>query len=742
MKFDSQKIIEKLTVEQKIKVLSGGDAWHTEALAELDIPAITLTDGPHGVRLEDEEAGEFFESKPATSFPIEAAMAASWNQDLIKKMGQKIGEECQYYDVGVLLGPGVNGKRSPLAGRNFEYFSEDPYLSGKIGAAFVKGVQSEGVGTSVKHYVANEQETNRMVVSSEVDERTLREIYLLPFEMIVKDANPWTMMCAYNKVNGTPMSQNKKYLVDVLRDEWNYEGLVMSDWGAVGDKVASIKAGLDLEMPGPGKEDEQALQSFEAGELTIEEINNRVKVVLELVKKVLSEQKDVDECDFEQNHRVARKVAEESMVLLKNEESILPLEGNTNLAVLGKFAQEPRFQGGGSSQLNPYNLETPLAEIKKHGTVDYAPGYEDEAINEELIAEACEIAQDKDKVIIFVGTTEKIECEGYDRKNISIPRSHVELIKEVSKVNQNIVIVTNSGSAIDIDEFEANAKGIVHAWLPGQAGGSALANILFGKINPSGKLTETFPITYEHNPTYLSFPGDVKQVEYKEEVFVGYRYYDAKKLDVKYPFGFGLSYTNFEYSDLKLSKSKLENGEELIVSADIKNTGDYAGKEIVQLYVQDQEAVVKRPEKELKGFAKVYLEPGETKTVNIKLKERNFSFYSEKLARFAVESGQFDIMLGSSSRDIRVVETIEFDSDDDLREPLTVNHSIGKLLEDERTGAEIKAVLDEIDIDQDNNFYSILLGMPLTVATGILESFDFSEEKIEGLYKLIENTSE
>nr|WP_239550879.1 glycoside hydrolase family 3 C-terminal domain-containing protein [Halanaerobacter jeridensis] len=731
-----------MTVEEKIKLLSGGDAWHTQEIESVDIPNITLTDGPHGVRLEDKEAGEFFQSKPATSFPIEAAMAASWNQDLIEEMGQKMGEECQYYDVGVLLGPGVNGKRSPLAGRNFEYFSEDPYLSGKIGASFVKGVQSEGVGTSVKHYVANEQETNRMVVSSEVDERTLREIYLLPFEMIVKEANPWTMMCAYNKVNGTHMSQNKKYLVDVLKDEWGYEGLIMSDWGAVSDKVASIKAGLDLEMPGPGKEDEKALQAFEAGELTIEEINARVKVVLELVEKVLTEQKDVDECDFEQNHKVARKVAEESMVLLKNEADILPLAEDSDLAVLGKFAQEPRFQGGGSSQLNPYNLETPLAEIKKHGTVDYAPGYEDEEINEDLIAEACEIAQDKDKVIIFAGTTEKIECEGYDRKDISIPESHIQLIKEVAKVNQNIVVVTNSGAAIDIEEFEAQARGIVHAWLPGQAGGSALANILFAKTNPSGKLSETFPIAYEHNPTHLSFPGDIKQVEYKEEVFVGYRYYDAKKLDVKYPFGFGLSYTEFEYSNLELSKRKLKNGEGLVVSADIKNTGDYAGQEVVQLYVKDHEAVVRRPEKELKGFTKVHLEPGESKRINIKLDERDFSFYSEKLGEFAVESGQFDIMLGSSSRDIRAVETMEFDSNDDLREPLTVNHSIEKLLEDERTGAEIKAILDEIDIDQDNNFYSILLGMPLTVATGILRSFNFSEEKIEQLAEILENTDE
>jgi beta-glucosidase len=460
------------------------------------------------------------------------------------------------------------------------------------------------------------------------------------------------------------------------------------------------------------------------------------------VQKVLSNQQEVNDCDFAQNHQMARKVAAESIVLLKNENDILPLKENTNLAVIGKFAEEPRFQGGGSSQINPYNLENPLDEIKKYGEVDYAPGYEDENVDKKLLAEACAVAKDKDKVIVFAGTTEKIECEGYDRKDISIPQSHSKLIKEVAKINQNVIVVTNSGAAIDINEFESQVQAIVHAWLPGQAGGSALANILFGKTNPSGKLTETFPITYEHNPTYLSFPGDIKQVEYKEGVFVGYRYYDAKKLEVKYPFGCGLSYTDFEYSNLELSKNKLENGEELVVSVDIKNTGDYAGKEVVQLYVRDQEAVVKRPEKELKGFAKVSLEPGEMKTVDIKLDERAFSFYSEKLGKFAVESGQFDIMLGSSSRDIRLEETIEFDSNDDLREPLTVNHSIETLLEDERTGAEIQTILDEMDIDQDNNFYSILLGMPLTVAIGILESFNFSQEKIEKLYELLENNSD
>jgi beta-glucosidase len=725
MKID--QLLTELTIAEKISLLSGADFWHTEAIERLAIPALTLTDGPHGVRLA--EGGDLEGSQPATSFPIEALAAASWNKGLISKMGKAIARECYHYGVNVLLGPGVNGKRSPLGGRNFEYYSEDPYLTAELGTAFVKGVQSQGIGTSVKHFVANEQETNRMVVSSEVSERALREIYFYPFEMIVKKAEPWTVMCSYNKVNGCYMSENNDYLTKVLKEEWNFKGLIMSDWGAVADKVSSLQGGLDLEMPGPGKADQQALAAYQKGELTLEIIDQRVRKVLELIAKSAAEKQQLN-CDFEENHKLAQQIAEEGIVLLKNEAEILPLQTSDKIAVIGKFAEEPRFQGGGSSHMTPYKLENPLTAIKRIAEVKYAQGYQETGIDKDLLAAAVKVAEQAEKVILFVGTTEMIESEGYDRKDIELPTNQLKLIKEVARVNQNLVLVNYSGAAVNLTKIDSKLKAVLQAWLPGQAGAAAVANILFGQVNPSGKLSETFPLNYKHNPSYLNFPGNIKTVEYKEGIFVGYRYYDSKELPVKYPFGYGLSYTKFEYKNLELSHSKLKNGQDLKVAVEIKNIGERTGKEIVQLYLQDQVSTVKRPSKELKAFAKVNLKPGESKVVTLTLVERDFAFYSEKLNDFAVESGKFTILVGASSRDIRLSSEVEFDSESDLQEKLTVKHSIERFLNDQRTGAVMKNILQQMGVDNKAAIYPIILGMPLQN----LAMFEFAPDDLTEIY--------
>ncbi|MGG1553010.1 glycoside hydrolase family 3 C-terminal domain-containing protein [Paenibacillus ferrarius] len=726
-----EQLIAQLTVEEKISLLAGASFWTTQAIERLGIPSITLTDGPHGLRLSTgTNPGEMLmQTQPATAFPIEAAMAATWNEALIEEMGAVMAEECQHYDVGILLGPGMNGKRSPLGGRNFEYFSEDPYLTGRMGVAFVKGVQGGGVGASIKHFVANEQETNRMVVSAEVDERTLRELYMLPFEMVVREANPWTVMCAYNQVNGTHMGNHHSYLNGVLKQEWGFDGLVMSDWGAVVDKVASLQSGLDLEMPGPGTRTEEAMEAYRQQRITDEQLDDHVRRVLRTVEKIVTNNREVPAIDVERHHAVARRVAEEAIVLLKNEDALLPLSPHAKVAVLGAFAKEPRFQGGGSSHMNPALLDSPYEEIAKFADAVYSAGY-DEAGNAELLEEACELAVGRDAVIVFAGTTEAIESEGYDRADLYIPASHLKLIEAVALVNPNVIVVVNSGSATAVGAYADKVKGIVQAWLPGQAGGSAIANVLFGSVTPSGKLSETFPLWLEHNPSYLSFPGNVRQVHYTEGIFTGYRHYDTRKLDVLYPFGHGLSYTTFEYANLRLSSDVLTNGEVLRIAVDITNTGKYAGQEVVQVYVRDVQAEVARPDKELKGFAKVALLPGETRTVEVQLDERAFAYYAEHLGRFAVEAGAFDILVGASSRDIRLSATIQFASEEDIREPLTLSHALRAWLRDERYAGQVGQVMQYLHMDEKNPMYAIFLGMPIRTIIGFLSSFGYSQEVV------------
>lgn len=735
------EILASLSLEEKIKLLSGENAWHMEGLASFDLPGLTLTDGPHGVRLADEAAGEYFASKPATAFPIEAAMAATWNIDLIEEMAVHMGYESRFHGVQVLLGPGVNGKRSPLAGRNFEYFSEDPYLTGKMGTAFVKGVQSQGVGTSVKHYVGNEQETNRMVISSEIDSQALHEIYLKPFKMIVDEANPWTMMCAYNALNGVPLSRNPSLLIDILRNQWGYDGLVMSDWGAVWDKIESIKNCLDLEMPGPGKQDELAIQAYKDNALSMDSIDHRLRRVLALMMRSKKEFKPLKDYDFKKSHDIAKQVAAEAMVLLKNN-GILPIKEKEAIGIIGEFAKKPRIQGGGSSHINPTVLNSFYKVMTQEKEIDYAAGYHGGQTNDELIKEALELAQSKDKVLLFVGTTELIEGEGFDRLDMKLPKGHRRLIDALIKVHDHIVLLNFSGSAVDLSAYTIDVAAIVQCWLPGQAGSEALRDLIYGQQNFSGKLSETFPLCLEHNPSYLSFPGSIDEVSYKESIFVGYRYYDTKKLPVLYPFGHGLSYTYFEYADLKVSSDEIIDDESLEVTVKITNTGDYSGQEVIQVYYGKPSAVVKRADKNLIKFKKVSLKSNESTTVKLLLKRDDFEFYSKKLKGMAVEEGHYQIFIGSSSRDIRLIKDIYIHSTDDVKEALSVNHSIRAFINDPEYGENILNIFNNLGFDKSNGLYEVMLGMPLKVALGIVQSFNLEEEKVEPLYQVIQSLQE
>lgn len=585
MKRNLKELISQMTLEEKAGMCSGLDFWHLKGVERLGIPSVMVSDGPHGLRKQDQEADHLGinESIKAVCFPPAVLSACSFDRELLEKLGEVVGDEAQATDLSVVLGPAVNIKRSPLCGRNFEYYSEDPYLAGESAAAFIKGVQSRHVGTSIKHFAANNQEFNRMSASSEVDERTMREIYLPAFETAVKKSQPYTVMCSYNKINGTYASENPWLLTKVLRDEWGFEGYVMSDWGAVNDRVEGLKAGLELEMPASGGiNDAEIVKAVQEGILDENVLNRAVERILNIVFEYVDNRKE-QPLTLEKDHEIAQKVAEESIVLLKNEEAILPLKENEAVAFIGGFVKNPRYQGGGSSHVNSFKVTSvwDALEGKKH--VTYAEGFsaDKDVYDEKLAAEAIEIAKQADKAVIFAGLPESFESEGYDRKHMHLPECQNKLIAEIAKVQQNIIVVLHNGSAVEMPWIN-DVKGLVEAYLGGQAVGQAEANILYGNVNPSGKLAETLPIKLEDNPSYLNF-GDGDKVEYNEGVFVGYRYYDKKKMEVAFPFGYGLSYTTFAYSNVKTDKDTLTEGGTLQVSVDVTNTGDKFGKEIVQL---------------------------------------------------------------------------------------------------------------------------------------------------------------
>ncbi|WP_078549545.1 glycoside hydrolase family 3 C-terminal domain-containing protein [Litchfieldia alkalitelluris] len=688
MKRDIKQIISQMTLEEKASLCSGSSFWNTKEVERLGIPSIMVTDGPHGLRKQivGEDHLGFFNSVPATCFPSAVGVASSWNRSLIEKVGVALGEECQAEDVAVLLGPGANIKRSPLCGRNFEYFSEDPFLSSEMAANHIKGVQSQGVGTSLKHFAANNQEHRRMSSDSVVDERTLREVYLASFENAVKQSQPWTVMCAYNKVNGEYASENKTLLTDILKDEWGFEGFVVSDWGAVNERAEGLEAGLELEMPSNnGIGDKKIVEAVKNGKLSEETLNKAVERLLNIIFKAVDNKKENFTYDKDAHHQLAREVARESMVLLKND-GILPLKKEGTISVIGEFAKKSRYQGGGSSHINPTKLENICEEIEKaarNANVLYAQGYElkSDEINEELIAEAKEVAIQSDVAVLFVGLPDRYESEGYDREHLRIPDNHRALIEAVAEVQSNVVVVLSNGSPVEMP-WISHAKGLLEAYLGGQALGGAIADLLFGDANPSGKLAETFPQELSHNPSYLNFPGEGDRVEYKEGIFVGYRYYDTKNIVPLFPFGYGLSYTTFEYTNLSVNKKELKDNETVEVSVTVKNAGDVAGKEIVQLYVRDVQSEVIRPEKELKGFEKVELQPGEEKTVTITLDKRAFAYYNVDIKDWHVETGDFEILIGKSSKDIVLKETIIVQSTKLIKKPVHRNTTIGTLLSD------------------------------------------------------------
>ena len=697
MERDLKKIVSEMTLEEKAGMCSGLDFWHLKEVEHLGIPKVMVSDGPHGLRKQDEKGDHLGinDSIKAVCFPPAVLSACSFDRGLMEEMGKAIGREAQANDVSVVLGPAVNIKRSPLCGRNFEYYSEDPYLAGEIAAAFVKGVQSQHVGTSIKHFAANNQEYRRMSSSSEVDERTLREIYFPAFETAVKKAQPYTFMCSYNQINGTFASENKWLLTDGLRGEWGFKGYVMSDWGAVNDRVKGLEAGLELEMPASGGDnDAMIVKAVKDGALEEKILDQAVERILRIIFEYADHRKP-QEFTMEKDHEEAQHIPQESMPHLKNENHILPLKTSEKAAFIGGFARNPRFQGGGSSHINCFKTTNVLDSVPCDAQVVYAEGFpaDRDFYDKALADEAVKAAAEADKAVIFAGLPESFESEGYDRSHMRLPECQNRLITEILKVQPNTVIVLHNGSPVEMP-WLGEIKGLLETYLGGQAGGAAAANILYGKINPSGKLAETMPLKLSDNPSYLNFGGGEK-VEYREGIFVGYRYYDTKEMDVAFPFGYGLSYTTFAYSNLKLSMENPTEKDTVMVSADVTNTGKSAGKEVVQLYIRDLTGSAIRPEKELKGFDKVFLEPGETKTVTMELNKRSFAWYNTELHDWFAASGDYEILVGASSRDIRLTETLHLNSSQRLTMHVHMNTTLGDLLRNPETAGAAKKLIQK-----------------------------------------------
>lgn len=666
-------LISQMTLKEKASLCSGKDFWHLKSIERLGLPEIMVCDGPHGLRKQNAENKKvgIGNSYPATCFPTAVTTACSWDRDLIYKMGQALAEECLQHGVSVLLGPGVNMKRSPLCGRNFEYFSEDPELAGEMGAAFIAGVQSKGIGTSLKHFAGNSQEMKRMTSNSIIDERALREIYLRAFEKSVKKSQPWTVMNAYNLLNGTYCSENDWLQNKVLRDEWGFKGAVVSDWGAVNDRVAGLNAGNDLEMPSSGGvNDAKIVEAVKCGVIDETTLDERVDKLIDIILKGAANKKPGYKFDVKAHNLLSRQIAEQSMVLLKNDGNILPLkrvEGEY-VAVIGAFAENPRYQGAGSSIINPTMIDSGRRAFNNSPiSVKFADGYDrsGKRKNEDAyITEACNLAKNASKAVVFIGLTDDYESEGFDRSTMKLPDGHNRLVEAVSRVNDNVIVVLEGGSPVEMP-WADDVKAILNAYLGGQSVAPAIVDVLTGKANPCGKLAETYPVCLKDTPTSFRYPDSKEDVQYRESIFIGYRYYDKVERTVRFPFGFGLSYTSFEYSDIKLKKKNLTKGEGAKVTFTIKNTGDVAGSEIAQVYVAKPESKIFRAPKELKGFVKIHLEPGEEKKVTVELDDRAFAFWNTATEDWCVESGEYKILVGASSRDIRLEAAAKMKSEDD-----------------------------------------------------------------------------
>lgn len=689
--------VASLSLEEKASLTSGADFWSTKAVPGAGVPSMLLTDGPHGVRRQaggNDHVG-LNESVPATCFPPAVGLGSTWDPELLERVGQALGQEARAGGVSVLLGPGINIKRSPLGGRNFEYLSEDPILTGELGAALVEGIQSRGVGASLKHFAVNNQEGDRVRVSADVDPRPLREVYLRGFQKIVTAAQPWTVMCSYNRINGVYASEDRWLLTDVLRGEWGYTGLVVSDWGAVNDRVKGLAAGLDLEMPSSGgATDAQIVEAVKAGTLDKAALDTAAGRVLELIDRTAAVREEEPSYDVDAHHALALEAARCSIVLLKNEDGFLPLDpaAGTRIAVIGEYARTPRYQGGGSSLVNPTRLENALDTIREiaNGEVAFAPGYVtgDDEPNQALISEAAGAAHAADTIILFIGS--ELESEGYDRTGIALPAAHRALLEAVVEANPNTAVVLSNGGVVQTAGWDDRVPAILEGWLLGQAGGPATAEVLFGQVNPSGRLAETIPVRLQDTPAYLDFPGEFSRVRYGEGLFVGYRYYDARDIEVSYPFGHGLSYTAFAYTNLTVKEH--EGG--IHLTADVTNTGERAGREVVQAYTSLPGSAFIRPRRELKGFASVHLAPGETKRVEIHIAREDLAIWHPALEKWVLEGGEYTIEVGASSRDIRQNDVVTVDGDD-LTVLLTTSSTLEEWLSHPTGGPALARVLED-----------------------------------------------
>lgn len=661
------RIINELNLEEKIALVSGADNWNTMSIPRANIPHIMVADGPHGLRKvpDDDHSISIGKGVDSTCFPPAATSANSWDPNLLFKIGEAIGKEALQEGVSVVLGPGANIKRSPLCGRNFEYFSEDPYLTGELAAGWINGIQSMGVGASLKHFAVNNQESWRMINDSVVDERALREIYLLGFEKAIKEAKPWTVMAAYNKFNGVYCCENTRLLTNILRSEWGFDGAVISDWNAVDDRVLALRAGMDLEMPSSqGVSAERIRDDLQTGRLTEAILNRSVREILKLVFAGEENRKQDYSYDVDEHHALAKKAALESTVLLKNENNVLPLNKSQKVAILGAFADHPRYQGYGSSIISPTKLDTILEQFSEQNIeYNYARGYflDKDEINYAVIAEATRVAKDADVVVIFAGLTREYESEGYDRKHLNLPESHNALIEEVAKINSNIIVVLSSGAPVLMPWLNL-VQGVFHSYLSGQAGAGAMVDLLYGKANPAGKLAETYPLSLEDYPITDFFANDPLTTQYRESLFVGYRYFDAAQKEVQFPFGYGLSYTDFEYTDFFQSTKDMQDKDELVVGCTVGNTGSFAGYEIVQLYLEKEHSTLFRAARELKGFEKIWLEPGEKRKIEFTLNSRSFSYYNVEEHDWHVEEGAYVIKIGKSSRDLPLVGVVKIET--------------------------------------------------------------------------------
>ncbi|PYG85793.1 beta-glucosidase [Ruminiclostridium sufflavum DSM 19573] len=746
-------LISEMTLEEKANILSGKDFWHTEPVKRLGIPEIMVADGPAGLRKQEEVKGALT-TVPCTCFPSESLLACSWDTDLMESFGKAMGEEAGFEGVNIVLGPGCNIKRSPVCGRNFEYLSEDPYLSGVMAGHIIKGVQAEGVGTSLKHYIANNQEHRRLSVNAVIDERALREIYLKSFEYAVKIGKPWTVMCSYNRVNSGYVCESRRLLTDILRNEWGFDGIVVSDWGAVNDRVECLKAGLDLEMPSSGMVNTQKIiNAVNEAELDIETVDKSVGRLLELIFKAVENKAEKISADIKDiNHKRARKIAGECIVLLKNEQNMLPLSKSEDIAFIGMFAKQSRFEGGGSSHVIPTRLESAYDEMCKllNREIPFAPGYSlnSDIPDEELIKEAIKIASGAQKTVIFAGLPENYESEGYDRKHMDMPASHICLINEICKVNRNVIVVLSNGAPVAMPWID-NAGAVMEGYLWGQAGAGAVCELLLGISNPCGKLAESFPVALEHNPSYLNFPGEDDEVYYRESVFTGYRYYGRKKINPLFCFGHGLSYTSFEYSALRLEAKVFDAGEDILLNFKVKNSGDRQGKEIYQIYIRNAEGELNKQASELKQFGKLELAAGEEKEVTVKIEGSAFSHFCTREQAFIVEEGEFEILIGASSEDIRLTAGVKINSADKVKKVYHKNSTIGDIKENPAG----KILFKELEEQYPEAFEMIFNGMEddgsdfrdKMIHYTVLRSLVYfskgliSEQKIEELINILNN---